>query len=72
MQELQNLRRQLAIRDQRIEALKADLTRAQAVVKLADELCTAIESAEHDIGGSRSMRDIIGDLGPAVEEALGR
>lgn len=32
---------------------------------LVDELCTAVDNAEADIGGSRPVRQILGELGPA-------
>jgi hypothetical protein len=37
--------------------------------RVAVELCDAVDRAEEDIGGSRPLNDIIGDLGPATEEA---
>lgn len=40
----------------------------EAVAKLADELCTAFENAEMDVGGSRAITAILGDMGPATME----
>lgn len=42
------------------------------VVALADELCNAIDLAEEDIGGARPIKDILAELGPAVDKAQGR
>ncbi len=41
----------------------------EPVFKLASELCDAIDAEEADIGGHRRARDILGELGPAVEAA---
>jgi len=46
----------------RIEAL-------EKVQALAIELCDAVDAAEFDVGGSRPLKAIIGELGPAVEAA---
>lgn len=37
------------------------------VYELAKELCDAIDLADKDIGGSRPMKTILGELGPAVD-----
>lgn len=42
----------------------------EKVLKLADELCTAVDNETDDIGGSRPSREIIAELGPAVDAAL--
>jgi hypothetical protein len=44
----------------------------KAVAKLADELCTAFENAEMDVGGSRGIKAILGDMGPATVEVQRR
>lgn len=41
----------------------------EPVLKLASELCDAIDAEEADVGGHRRARDILGELGPAVEAA---
>lgn len=40
-----------------------------SVLKLADELCDAVDRAAEDIGGSRLVKDILAELGPAVDAA---
>ena len=49
-----------------------NIVEAYRVVTLADELCTAVDNAGEDIGGSRPIMEILQDLGPAVDAALGR
>ena len=44
----------------------AYLNLLEVVHRYAGELCDAIDAAEEDIGGSRAVKDILGDLGPAV------
>lgn len=41
----------------------------ERVLTLSEELCTAIDLAEEDIGGARPIKDILGELGPAVDAA---
>jgi hypothetical protein len=48
----------------------ADCQRLLKVAQLADELTNAIDLAEEDIGGARPVKDILGELGPAVDAAL--
>lgn len=50
--------------------LETALAVAEEVVRLSDELCTAIDNAAEDIGGSRRIGDILADLGPATDAAL--
>lgn len=45
----------------------SEFGRLLAVARLAEELCTAVDLAEEDIGGARPMKDILGELGPAVD-----
>lgn len=43
------------------------------VVQLADELCSRIDADEEDVGtDARSVDEILPELGPAVDKALGR
>lgn len=53
-------------KDEQIAVLRTALTELHRV---ADELCTAIDNSELDIGGSRPMNDILAELGPAVDVA---
>lgn len=39
---------------------------AKRVVAVADELCEAIDLAAEDIGGARPIKEILADLGSAV------
>jgi len=49
-----------------------ELIALRKVARLASELCTAIERGEKDIGGSRHIRNILADLGPACDAVEGR
>lgn len=44
-----------------------ELIALRKVARLASELCTAVDNAEKDIGGSRRTTDILADLGPACD-----
>ncbi len=39
----------------------------ERIAALATELCVAVDRAEEDIGGSRSINDILGDIGPLTD-----
>jgi hypothetical protein len=45
------------------------VARFQTVVRLADELCEAVDREGEDIGGSRGSLVILRELGPAVDKA---
>lgn len=53
---------------------KRKLTPKQRVIArliaITDEYCTAVDNAADDIGGSRPLIDILGELGPAVDAAM--
>lgn len=54
------------------QALRQPSSDARAVahlVAVAEELCDAVNNAAEDIGGSRPINEILGELGPAVEAA---
>jgi hypothetical protein len=40
----------------------------EQIAKLATELCVAVDRAEEDIGGSRPIPDILGEIGPLTDE----
>lgn len=42
----------------------------ESVLRLADELCNALDAAEDDVGGWRSAGAILKELGPATDMAL--
>lgn len=44
----------------------------EAVAKLAGELCDAVDAEADDIGGHRPSREILGELGPAVDKVMPR
>lgn len=50
------------------ESFRDLLVTAEQVNRLTDELLTAVECAEDDVGGSRPTAEILGELGPAQEE----
>ena len=50
-------------------AYDAGREKLEPVLQLASELCDAVDAEDQDIGGHRRSRDILGDLGPAVEAA---
>lgn len=50
-------------------AMQAVVDAARKLHTVADELCTAIDRAADDIGGSRPTRDILANLGPATDVA---
>jgi len=49
--------------------MAVELLKLRKVLKFSAELCSAVDLAEEDIGGSRSVREILADLGPAVDAA---
>jgi hypothetical protein len=49
-----------------------ELEKARKAVRLAAELCTAIDLADDDIGGARPIKQILEELGPAIDAALAR
>lgn len=53
-------------------ATREALERLLSVAKLASELCDAVDEDAEDIGGHRPVHVILGELGPAVDEALPR
>lgn len=58
-----------------IEGLKARMTVRRVYPALftlhaiTDELCNAIDNGAEDIGGSRPIKEILSELGPAVDQA---
>lgn len=54
------------VRTSEFLALNNELQAARKVVKIASELCAAIDLAEEDIGGARPIKAILKDLGPAL------
>lgn len=48
--------------------MRAELAAARKVIAIADEVCTAIDRASSDEGGSRPLKEILADLGPALHE----
>jgi hypothetical protein len=44
-----------------------ELTKLRSVLRLARELCDAVDAAAEDIGGCRPTSQILSELGPAVD-----
>lgn len=45
------------------------LAALETVLRLSDELCTAVDCEAEDVGGQRTSGTILGELGPAVDQA---
>ena len=50
----------------------AKCKKIERALKLTTELLDAIDLAEEDIGGARPIKDILGELGPAIDRVNGR
>lgn len=50
-------------------AYEAGRKKLEPVMKLASELCDAVDAQEEDVGGHRHVNAILSELGPAVEAA---
>lgn len=48
----------------------AAIKAARELARLSSELCEAIDRADDDIGGSRPLKSILRELGPATDSAL--